>query len=185
LLGLLVIDMQRGLFEGSQPRHDREGVVHRINTLAGAVRQAKGTVVFIQHQGPVGDDFAPDTPGWELLPDLQRSELDLVVAKRACDSFYESDLEATLASRSIRELLITGCATYFCVDTTLRAAASRDYLVTAVEDGHTTADWPHLDAVSVIRHHNWVWAALILPRSQVRVRKTRDLVEDLAAEAAH
>jgi nicotinamidase-related amidase len=183
LLGLLVIDMQRGLFEGSQPRHDREGVVRRINALANAVRSANGTVLFIQHAGPEGDDFEPGTPGWQLLTDLERSDLDPVVAKRACDSFYESELEAALASRSIDELWITGCATDFCVDTTLRAAASRDYRVTAVEDGHTTADRPHLDAASVIRHHNWVWADLILPRSEVKVRTARDLLRELSAAA--
>jgi nicotinamidase-related amidase len=93
------------------------------------------------------------------------------------------ELGAALASRSIEELWITGCATEFCVDTTLSASASRDYRVTAVEDGHTTADRPHLDASSVIRHHNYVWAELFLPRSEVRVRTTRDLLRELAAEA--
>ena len=62
-------------------------------------------------------------------------------------------------------LIITGCATDFCVDTTIRAAASRNFEVVVVEDGHTTADRPHVDALSVMRHHNWVWENLIHPRS--------------------
>ena len=37
-------------------------------------------------------------------------------------------------------LLVTGCATDFCVDTTVRVAASRDYEIVVVADGHTTAD---------------------------------------------
>ena len=64
---------------------------------------------------------------------------------------------------------MTGCATDFCVDTTVRAAASRDYEVVVVEDGHTTADRPHVDAVSVIRHHNWLWQNLIHPRVRIQV----------------
>ena len=146
MLALLVIDMQRGLFEGPESRHDKDGVVHRINSLAKAVREARGVVVFIQHDGPAGDDFEPGAAGWEFLPELERTEGDVVVHKRACDSFYETELSSVLKSRGIEDLWVTGCATEFCVDTTVRAAASLDYCVTVVEDGHTTADRPHLDA---------------------------------------
>ena len=83
-----------------------------------------------------------------------------MVHKRACDAFYETDLAEVLDKHRVTRLLVTGCATDFCVDTTVRAAASRDYEVVVVEDGHTTADRPHVDAVSLIRHHNWLWQNL-------------------------
>lgn len=187
MLALLVIDMQRGLFygpDGREARHDREGVVRRINALATAARRAGETVIFIQHDGPEGDDFEPGSMGWEILSELERARDDIVVHKRACDSFYQTELSSILESRGVDELLVTGCATEFCVDTTIRAAASLDYHVTAVEDGHTTADRPHLDAVSIIRHHNWVWADLILPHSQVKVRRTQELLDQLAGQTA-
>ena len=99
-----------------------------------------------------------------------------MVHKRACDSFYETDLADVLDKGRATRLLITGCATDFCVDTTIRAAASRDFEVVVVEDGHTTADRPHVDALSVMRHHNWVWENLIHPRTQIRVIPARDVV---------
>ena len=79
-------------------------------------------------------------------------------------------------ARGATRLLVTGCATDFCVDTTIRAAASLDYDVVVVEDGHTTADRPHVDALSVMRHHNWVWQNLIHPRTQIRVIPAGDVV---------
>ncbi len=173
---LLVIDMQVGLFGADSPRHDAEGVVDRINALARAVRRAEGTVVFIQHDGPPGDVFEPGREGWKLLPSLEREDGDPVVHKRACDAFYETDLGETLRARGATRLLVTGCATDFCVDTTIRAAASLDYDVVVVEDGHTTADRPHVDALSVMRHHNWVWQNLIHPRTQIRVIPAGDVV---------
>jgi nicotinamidase-related amidase len=176
---LLVIDMQVGLFVPETPRHDADGTVERINTLAAAVREAGGTVVFVQHDGPPGDTFEPGSEGWRLLPSLDRRAGDPVVHKRACDAFYETDLGATLQSRAATRLLVTGCATDFCVDTTIRAAASRDYDVVVVEDGHTTADRPHVDALSVMRHHNWVWRNLIHPRTRIEVVPTSDLVAGL------
>lgn len=169
MIVLLVIDMQVGLFVEHSPRHDAQAVVDRINILGRVVRRAGGLVIFIQHDGPPGDPFEPGTDGWKLLASLEQEAKDLVVHKQACDAFYQTDLARILTEHDARELLITGCATDFCVDTTVRAAASRDYEIIVVEDGHTTADRPHMDAVSVIRHHNWVWENLILPGRRVTV----------------
>jgi nicotinamidase-related amidase len=179
---LLVIDMQAGLFGADTPRHDAEGVVERINALARAVRREGGAVIFIQHDGPPGDVFEPGREGWEMLPSLEREEGDLVVHKSACDAFYRTDLAETLRKHGATRLIVTGCATDFCVDTTVRAAASRDYDIVVVEDGHTTADRPHVDAVSVIRHHNWVWQNLIHPRLRIQVTPTEAVIARIQSD---
>ena len=183
MIVLLVIDMQVGLFGADTPRHDAEGVVARINALAGAVRQASGIVIFVQHDGPPGDIFEPGSDGWRLLPSLERRDDDLVVHKRACDAFYETDLAEVLDKHGATRLIVTGCATDFCVDTTVRAAASRDYDMVVVEDGHTTADRPHVDSVSVIRHHNWVWQNLIHPRRQIQVIPATGVIAQIESAA--
>jgi nicotinamidase-related amidase len=179
---LLVIDMQAGLFGADSPRHDAEGVVERINAVARAVRREGGAVIFVQHDGPPGDVFEPGREGWEMLPSLEREEGDLVVHKSACDAFYRTDLAETLRKHGATRLIVTGCATDFCVDTTVRAAASRDYDVVVVEDGHTTADRPHVDAVSVIRHHNWVWQNLIHPRLRIQVTPTEAVIARIQSD---
>jgi nicotinamidase-related amidase len=176
--GLLVIDMQVGLFEGAV-RFDADGVVRRINALARAVRATGGAVIFIQHGGEEGSSLEPNTAGWEILPTLERRPTDPVVRKTACDSFYRSDLDKTLRERKITRLLITGCATEFCVDTTIRSAASKDHDVVVVSDGHTTADRSHLPAEKIIEHHNRVWASLILPGHPVRVAPSEELLASL------
>ena len=132
---LLIIDMQAGLFTPETPRYDAEGVVARINAVAKALRCGGGTVVFIQHDGPKGDAFEPGTSGWQLLPSLGHDSGDVVVHKTACDSFYETDLADVLSRRGVHRLVVTGCATDFCVDTTIRAAMSREYEVVVVADG--------------------------------------------------
>lgn len=169
MTALLVIDMQVGLFTEDTRRHDAEGVVRRINALATAVRRGGGLVIFVQHDGPTDDTFEPGSDGWRLLPSLEQDERDAIVHKRASDAFYETNLADVLRQHGSRQLIVTGCATDFCVDSTVRAAASLDYEVMVVEDGHTTADRPHVDAVSVIRHHNWLWQNLIHPKRQIKV----------------
>ena len=181
MTGLVVIDMQVGCFGADTPRYDTDGVVARINELARAVRRAGGVVVFVQHDGPTGDPFEPGAEGWELLSSLDRGAGDVVVHKTACDAFYRTDLSEVLEQHGANRLIFTGCATDFCVDTTVRAAASRDYEVLVAEDGHTTADRPHVDAVSVIRHHNWVWENLIHPKTRVQVLPTSRIIGDMGA----
>ncbi len=72
----------------------------------------------------------------------------------------------------------------YCVDTTVRAAASLDYQVTVVRDGHTTSDRPYLDAATVKEHHNTVWENLILPRARIRLATAEELMAQLKRRTA-
>jgi nicotinamidase-related amidase len=170
---LLVVDMQAGLLNGA-PKHDLAGVVKRINQLGAFVRERSGRVIFIQHDGVKGGDFEPRTPGWALLPELRRDASDLVVHKNLNDAFAGTDLQARLQALAPNRVLITGWATDFCVDATVRSAVAHDHDVVAVADGHTLSDRPHLEATEVIRHHNWVWSELITRRS-IKVAATDEL----------
>jgi nicotinamidase-related amidase len=172
---LIIVDMQAGCFVPETPRHDTEGVIARINSLADAVR-SDGLVVFIQHTEK-HDGYERGSSAWELLPELQIEPSDEIVEKTACDSFLETRLEELLRGRGVDEVVIVGCATDFCVDTTVRSAASHGFTVTAVSDGHTTADRPHIGATDVIAHHNYMWENLQLPRQgRVRVVPTQILL---------
>lgn len=175
---LIVIDMQAGCFAGTPPRRDAEGTVARINQLAGAIRP-NGLVVFIQHTEPA-DGLARGSAEWELLPTLDRTPGDLVIEKSACDSFLETQLESVLRGYGIDELVITGCATDFCVDTTIRTAGALKFKVLVPSDAHTTRDRPHLDAGAIIAHHNYMWADLLLPRqARIRLLATAQLLGEL------
>ncbi len=176
---LLIIDMQLGLFSDETPRFDANGVVDRINRLSKAIRQQGGNVIFIQHDGPEGDGLEPGTPGWAILPGLDRIESDPVIRKKACDSFYETELRNLLDKHNSREIITTGCATDFCVDTTIRSAASNGFDVVVASDCHTTADRPHLDAQTIIQHHNFVWENFIHPKSKVRVVSSDELIKEI------
>lgn len=171
---IIVVDMQVGLL-GGLPKLDLPGLVDRINALTARVRAGGGAVIFIQHSGRPGDDFAPGAPGWALLPELVRAPGDRIVAKSLNDPFARTELDAMLRRLAPDRVLITGWATDFCVDSTVRSAVSHGYDVVAVADGHTLNDRPGLDAQSVIRHHNWLWSELITDRS-IRVVSTAELL---------
>ena len=136
---LVIIDMQEGSFTPRGARHDTAGLVGRLNALAGAVRSAGGSVIFVQHDGPAGDPHHPDEPGWRLLPELEVRDGDLIVRKTACDAFLGTTLDATLQACATERLIVTGCATDYCVDTTVRSALARAYVTIVPKDGHAAA----------------------------------------------
>lgn len=180
-LALLVIDMQQGLFSSETSRHRAAHVVANINCLLDACHTRNTPVIFIQHDGPNDDELEPESSGWQLLPQLNRHPDDSLVRKTACDAFYQTRLQPVLHALDIRRLMITGCATDFCVDTTLRAAASLDYQIFAISDAHTTADRPHLPAEQIIAHHHFMWQNLLIP-DPVRLISTEDMLKELQPE---
>jgi nicotinamidase-related amidase len=167
---LLIIDMQNGSFTSKAPRFDADGVVRRINGLGAIFRRREFPVIFVQHDGSGTGEFERDTFEWQLLRSLEISLDDVVVGKTANDTFYKSRLELILNERKVTELFITGCATDFCVDSTVQSAIARDYSVTIVADGHTTADRPHLGAAKIIEHYNWVWRNMIPTKGKIDVK---------------
>jgi len=171
---MIVVDMQVGLLNG-EPKHDLCGVIERINCLAAWVRERSGAVVFLQHGGRQGDDFEPGTPGWAFLPELLREPRDVVAPKTLNDPFAGTDLSTVLKEIAPDRVLVTGWATDLCVDATVRSAVSNHYNVVVVTDCHTLNDRPHLDAISVIRHHHWVWSNLITRRS-IKLVLTEELL---------
>lgn len=108
----------------------------------------------------------PASPRWQLHRRSAPEGHDSRVRKTACDSFLDTELGFLLAEQPVDRLLVCGCATDFCVDTTLRSAAARGFEVVAVTDAHTTADRPHLSAEQIIEHHHWMWRHLSLPKAE-------------------
>ena len=87
-LALLVIDVQRGLFEPQPPPADADAVVERINALSAKAREAGMPVVFVQHER--AGDLEAESPGWALHPGLQVAEGDYRVRKATPDSFLRN-----------------------------------------------------------------------------------------------
>lgn len=167
---LLVIDMQKGSFTPETPRFDTHGVVERINQLASIFRQFNFPVIFIQHDGTGTGEFEKHSTEWENLDELIVNSTDILIDKYANDVFYKSDLQSKLAELNVNELIITGCATDFCVESTIQSALVKDFTITVVSDGHTTGDRPHLKADKVIEHYNWVWQNMIPTKGIIEVK---------------
>jgi nicotinamidase-related amidase len=174
---LLIIDMQKTLFTPATPRFDAENVIRRINELSDKFRINGDKVIFIQHDGTKEDYCIPGTEEWEILPSLVIKSSDIIISKTANDAFYRTALQDVLSKSGIDELVITGCATDFCVDSTIKSALTNDFNITVIKDGHTTGDRPHLKADKIIEHYNWIWREMIPTSGKIRVINSSDFID--------
>jgi ureidoacrylate peracid hydrolase len=75
-----------------------------------------------------------DTWNTEILPSLAPEAQDIVLYKHRFSGFFETDLDKVLKELGVKHLIVTGCTTSICVDSTIRDAMFRDYLCILLED---------------------------------------------------
>jgi nicotinamidase-related amidase len=105
-------------------------------------------------------------------------EGDVLLAKRNADSFIGTDLDKRLRELGVGHVIVTGLATEFCIDSTCRAALSRGYDLTLVEDGHSTpAPSPDsgLTAETIVTRYDQVLSWADYPDRDVGVIPAADI----------
>jgi ureidoacrylate peracid hydrolase len=75
-----------------------------------------------------------DTWNTDIVPELTPQADDVILYKTRFSGFYDTDLDATLHKLGMKYLIITGCTTSICVESTVRDAMFRDYLCIVLAD---------------------------------------------------
>jgi ureidoacrylate peracid hydrolase len=75
-----------------------------------------------------------DTWNSDILAELAPRADDVVIYKTRFSGFYKTDLDARLRDLDIKNLIVTGCTTSICVESTVRDAMFRDYLCLLLGD---------------------------------------------------
>jgi len=153
---LLIIDMQLGNFQGSDPVYDGKKLLYKVQCLIDRARDKGIPIIYVQNTGGKGDPDEYGTPGWEIHPTVASRKEDAVIEKDTPDAFHKTTLHQKLKSKRIGRLVIAGLQTEYCIDTTCRRAYSLGYDIILVKDAHSTWNSPSLTAEQIIGHHNQV-----------------------------
>ena len=97
-------------------------------------------VVVIQHENRAAGatTFVPESPAWELHPEVKKRPHDLLIEKTLPGSFTGTTLGEWLEDRAIGTVTIAGDMTQMCCDTTARQAFHRGYTVKFLSDATGT-----------------------------------------------
>lgn len=180
---LLIVDMQNGSFPAERPVFNKEEVIMKINQLSESFRNTRNKVIFIRHDGTKQGQYIPESHDWQIISSLKMEKGDIVLSKTVNDAFYHSELKSILDINEIDTLVITGYASDFCVDTTIRSALNKDYKVIVARDAHTTFGRSFVSAETIIRHHNIIWENLIPAMHKVEVKTCDQITGEITADS--
>jgi ureidoacrylate peracid hydrolase len=160
---LIVIDMQNA-FGSPGGMFDKAGIditgiqkaVAPTRTAVEAARRAGIKVIWIKvgFQPDLSDLGAEDVPngilllhlgvkdgvltrdqwGSDIVDELTPTDGEPVIWKTRFSAFYRTDLDELLRSYGVKHLIVTGCTTSICVESTIRDAFYRDYHCVLLED---------------------------------------------------
>jgi nicotinamidase-related amidase len=103
---------------------------------------------------PLG--YAADgSEGQRLIPELTAQAGDLVVKKYRSSGFWGTNLDMLLRSNGIQSVVVTGCTTEGCVESTARDAMFNDYYVVVAEDCVASDDRAQHDASMLLMRHRF------------------------------
>lgn len=91
-----------------------------------------------------------DTWGTENVLGLAPQPGDVVVSKHRYSGFFETQLDDVLRGLGVTHLLVTGCTTSVCVESTVRDATFRDYTCVVLEDCTSEPLGTHEASLTVI-----------------------------------
>jgi ureidoacrylate peracid hydrolase len=77
--------------------------------------------------GTLGRILVRDTWNTEIVSELKPHAGDIEIWKARYSGFYQTDLESVLQRLNAKYLVIAGCTTSVCVESTMRDAMFRDY----------------------------------------------------------
>ena len=72
--------------------------------------------------------------GTEIVAELMPEPGDMVIGKHRYSGFFETELDTVLRGLRVKTLIVTGCTTSVCVESTIRDAMFRDYHCVLLED---------------------------------------------------
>jgi nicotinamidase-related amidase len=170
VFGALGIDLS--MYTASRPRlaalldaARRSGtmVIHLQNTaLPGRMGDSPSYIRFNlrMHQGARRDGpplrySVPGTPGHEFAPDFTPLPHELVVRKYRSSGFWGTNLDMLLRSNGIKTVVMGGCTTEGCVESTARDAMFNDYYVVIAEDCVASDDKAQHEASLLLMRHRF------------------------------
>jgi nicotinamidase-related amidase len=92
-----------------------------------------------------GARCAPGTKDVEILEELKPVGDEIVLNKLSTNAFASSPMDAVLRYMNIRELMVAGVNTNYCVESFVRTASDLGYEVVLLEDCCATLDPRHHD----------------------------------------
>jgi nicotinamidase-related amidase len=154
-------------------------MVPRLASLLDGARRAGVLVIYVQmtvlpgrrsespaqirfnrrlHLASTGEPLgytADGSEGQEIIAELTPADGDLMVKKYRSSAFWGTNLDMLLRSNGVQSVVMTGCTTEGCVESSARDALFNDYYVVIAEDCVASDDRRQHDASMLLMRHRF------------------------------
>ncbi len=180
---LVLIDLQNWIVGRPLAPYSGDDVIDRSLKIARALKKAGGTVILVRvvFSDGYGDVVKVPVDSPMILPEdrmppeatafdsrINISIADVVITKRQWSAFHGTELDLQLRRRGIDTVIVSGIATNFGVEATVRDAFSHNYAPVVPEDA--------VSSMSAEMHRFSI--DNILPRL-ARIRPTAEIIETI------
>ena len=166
---LVLIDLQK---ESNFGLDNMDTVIENTKQIIAACRKANIPIIYTRQINradtiglsvgdPLKDDGTPvyynsNTEQIEIIDDIKPEESDVVIDKDRWSAFYETNLDLTLRSLGVKDLLIGGLVSDGCLMTSVYDAYFRDYNIHLIHDICSASnEGSHMSSMIIMA--NWVY----------------------------
>ncbi|GLB28577.1 amidase [Lacrimispora amygdalina] len=135
---LIIVDMQTALVE-AEP-YNKVAVVENIKALLDSCRKKGIPVIFVQHDGGNGDELEHGSSGWTIYKDIAPMPDEKIFEKQYNSAFRKTGLHEYLQEKGVKNIILCGMQTEYCLDATCKVAFEYEYDVTIPQSATTTFD---------------------------------------------
>jgi len=135
---LLVVDVQTALILAHP--YNEEKMINNIKHLILFCREKNIEIVYIQHDGGTGDELECDSDGWQIYKDITPHLGEKIFDKHYNSAFKSTGLKDYLDSKNIKNIILVGMQTEYCMDTTCKIAFEYGYNIIIPEETTSTYD---------------------------------------------
>jgi len=149
---IVIIDMQKGAFNLSDPFYQVDSLCDNICMAAAKTREAGKFVLYSQATSVSNPE---GSSAWQVVTSLTPEPEDIMVLKFDGDAFSDSKLVEELTNIDVGCVILCGVATDYCINESFRGAKQRGYKIIMLANGHSTMSE---NASETIQTYNSKWA---------------------------
>jgi len=132
---LIIIDVQRGLFEKKNEVYKYTELISNINSIIDVFRKEQEKIIFVQHCN--NGSLKKDSISWQIHPEIKVKEKDMKIWKNKSNVFKENKLINYLEKERIKDLVIVGLVTQGCVQAACISGKDSGLNITLIGDAHS------------------------------------------------
>lgn len=149
---LLVIDMQTALIQDNP--YNIDNVLKNIEQLINLYRDNLLEVIYVRHDGGANDELEYGSNGWQIYSTLSPKNDEKVFDKRYNSAFKKTGLKEYLDLKNIKNIIIIGMQTEYCMDASIKVAFEYGYEIIIPKETNTTYDNDFLTGKELCEFYN-------------------------------